>query len=70
MDSLEILADLRNTLDKMRDSLTSSSSYKEHEKYYGGLVHYRSILNKHFASLDDKLLKEMEISYKNKSEAK
>jgi hypothetical protein len=69
MDRTEIITGMRKTLDAMRDSLTSSSSYKEHEKYYGGLIHYRSILNKHFSSLDDELLKEIEIAYKNKSEA-
>jgi hypothetical protein len=69
MDNLAVLLEMRKTLNTMRDSLTSSSSYKEHEKYYGGLIHYRSILNTHFSSLDKELLKEIEISYKNKSEA-
>lgn len=61
---------MRKTLNTMRDSLTSSSLHHEHAKYYEGLMHYRRILNKYLVSTDDALLKEIEISYKNKINSK
>lgn len=54
MDNLEIIVDMRKTLNAIKESLTPYSTIKEHQRYFDNLCHYKKILTSYMShSVDD-----------------